>query len=160
MSLKLGPFSKGRDAFQISWKQITSNFHDFNNSSMTNTVIVPRVTSHVSEISRIASRNKRSFERSTRDLPSIYSAEFSKTSGLDHLRKNLQTEGVSKRSSDFITNSWCTGSLKHYKLARGKWVSLCNRREVCPTRCDTSYVLDFLAELFDEGHQYNTIGLD
>ena len=63
---------------------------------MTNIVMVPRVTSHVSKISSIASRNKTSFEKSTRDLPSIYSAEFSKTSGLDHLRKNLQTEGVSK----------------------------------------------------------------
>ena len=30
---------------------------------------------------------------------------------------------------------------------------------MCPTRCDISYVLDFLAEFFDEGWQYNKIGL-
>ena len=30
---------------------------------------------------------------------------------------------------------------------------------MCPTRCDISYVLDFLAELFDESCQYNTFGL-
>ena len=30
---------------------------------------------------------------------------------------------------------------------------------MCLTRSEISYVLDFLADLFDESHQYNTIGL-
>ena len=127
--------------------------------SMANTVIFPRVTWHVSKNFPISPRNKRSFERSSRESPSADSEKFFKTSGLDHLKKNLQMEGASKGASDLIINSWCKSSFKHYKLAWGKWVSRCSRQEMCPTRCDISYVLNFLAELFDEDWQYNKIGL-
>ena len=50
-----------------------------------------------------------------------------------------------------------TDSLKHNEWARGKWVSWCSRKEMLPTRFNTSYILDILAELFDEALQYNTI---
>ena len=65
-------------------------------------------------------------------------AKISKTSGLYHLRKTLQTERVSNRASERITNSQCTGSVKHYESAFGKSITWCSRREVCPTRCDIS----------------------
>ena len=90
-----------------------TKLHDLNKPSMANTVMVSRVTSHVSKNFPIAPRNKRSFERSSKELPSIDSVKFSKTSVLEHLKENLQTEGVSKRASDLITNSRCTGSLKY-----------------------------------------------
>ena len=59
---------------------------------MANTVTVPRVNSHVSNNCSIAPRNKISFERSSRELPSLDLAKFSKASGLDHLRQTLQRE--------------------------------------------------------------------
>ena len=118
--------------------------------------MVSRVTLRISKNSPIAPRNKRSFERPSRELPSIDSEKFSKTSGLDHLWKNLQTEGVLKRASDLISSSQDTGLLKHYESAWGVCVSWCSRQKVCPTRCEISYVLNFSTELFDEGHQYNT----
>ena len=90
---------------------------------MANIVMVSRVTFRISKNSPIAPRNKRSFERPSRELPSIDSEKFSKTSGLDHLWKNLQTEGVLKRASDLISSSQDTGLLKHYESAWGVWVS-------------------------------------
>ena len=46
------------------------SFRDFNNSSMANTVMVAWVTSHFSKNYPTAPRNKRSFDRSSRELPS------------------------------------------------------------------------------------------
>ena len=92
--------------------------------------MVPRVTLNVGKNSPIAPRSKRSSQRSCRELPSNDSANFSKSSGLNHLRKNLQAEGVSNRATELITNSPCSGSFKHYGLTWGKWVGWCSRREV------------------------------
>ena len=133
-----------------------SNFHYLNNSSMENTFMVPWITLDASKNSPIASRKK---IFCSRELPSTDSVKFSKTRGLYHLRKNLYTEGVSKRDSDLITNTRRTGSLKHYELAWDKWFRWCDRREVYPTRCDINYLLDLLAKLFDQDYQYNTTGL-
>ena len=125
---------------------------------MKNTVLVPKVTLHASKNSSIASK-KKFIERSRRELSSIDSAKISENRGLEHPRNNLHTEGVLKRVSDLITNSQRTDSLKHYESAWGKWVSWSNRREVCHTRCDISPLLNFLAELLEEDHNCNTIGL-
>ena len=86
---------------------------------MKNTVLVPKVTSHASKNSSIASK-KKFIERSRRELSSIDSAKISENRGLEHPRNNLHTEGVLKRVSDLITNSQRTDSLKHYESAWGK----------------------------------------
>lgn len=49
--------------------------------------------------SAIALTNERSFERSSRKASSTDSAKVSKTSGLNHLMKNLHVEGVLIRLS-------------------------------------------------------------
>lgn len=105
------PFCSNRESAAGSLPK--SSFRDLNYSSMANTGMALRVTSHVGKNSPLAPRNKKLFERSSRELPSIDSAKFSKTSGLDHLWKNLQTEWVLKRGLDLITNSRWTSSLKH-----------------------------------------------
>ena len=58
-----------------------------------------------------------------------------------------------------MTNSRRTGSLKHYKSAKDNRVSWCSRREVCPIRCNISFVLYFSTKFFDESLQYNKIVL-
>ena len=41
-----------------------------------------------------------------------------------------------------------------------KWYGWCSERETSPTRSTINYELDFLAELFEKGLEYRTIGTD
>ena len=122
LRLRFSPFCSNRES--TAERSARASFHDLNNSSIANTVMALRVTSWPSVRTPLQHpETKKYFERSRKELTSIASAKFSNISGVDHLRKNIQTEGVTKRASDFITNSRRTGSFKHYESAWGKWVS-------------------------------------
>ena len=97
-------------------------------------------------------------ERSCRKVESIRNAEFTATSALDNIRQNLLAEGISERTSNHITNNRRTSSIKHYESAWKKWCGWFSEREISPTRSNINYILDFLAELFEKGLEYRTIG--
>ena len=80
------------------------------------------------------------------------------TSGLGNIRQNLIAEGISERSSNFITNDRKTYSIKHYESAWKKWYDWCYEWVISTIRSNINYVLDFLAELFEKGLKYGTIG--
>lgn len=94
----------------------------------------------------------------SRKLPAYNSTKLPKANDLDHHRENIQAEGISKRATALIKISKRNNSLKHFESIWGKWVSWCSGRKICPTGCDTNSILDYLAETFDSGFQYNNIG--
>ena len=73
--------------------------------SMASTAIVPRVTLHVSKNSVIAPKTKYLLKDLSRNYHPLCS--------LNYLWKNLQTEGVSKRALDVITNYQHTGLIMY-----------------------------------------------
>ena len=178
MSWKLDPFRNSRNTLQIRWNQIYAYTSPpfaligkvlrkgrQDHSSIILITLTWQTQSWfpgllrmlVSKSFSITPRKERSFKRSTRVLTPNDLRKSSKSSGLIHLREKLQAEEVSRRASVLITNFRHTGSLKHYESARGEWVSWCSRKEMCPTRFSISYILDILAELFDESLQCNII---
>ena len=101
---------------------------------------------------------QRSTERSCRKVESTCNTEFTATNGRDNLRQNLLAEGISERTSNVITNNRRTSPIKHYESAWKKWCGWCSEWEITSTRLNITYVLDFLAELFENGLEYRTIG--
>ena len=101
---------------------------------------------------------QRSTERLCREFESTYSTEFTVTIDLGNLRQNLLEEGISESVSSLIKNNRRTSSIKHQESAWRKWCGWCSELEVSPTRSNMNYVLDFLAELFEKGLEYKTIG--
>ena len=137
----------------------TGSMFDANSyTSMARPTMVPKFAKNVSEKSSTSPFIQRSFEGPSRERTPSNPEQLTPLSGMDHLRQNLLAEGLSKRSSDLITNSRRMSSVKHYESAWKKWGSWCAKREISPTRCNISFVLDFLAELFETGLQYSTIG--
>ena len=120
--------------------------------------MVSRAFKNVCKKSTTFTSTQRSTERSCRKVESTRNTEFTATSDLDNPRQNLLAEGISERASNLITNNRRTSSIKHYESAWKKWCGWCSEREISPTRSNITYVLDFLAELFEKGLEYRTIG--
>ena len=156
LRLRFPPICSNRKGVAESAKGSSHNNNNY--SSMASTTLVPDVTAHVSKNSIITPIKEGPSSGPKGQPTSSNRAELIKTSGLDHLRENLQTEGVSERASKLIINSRRTGTLRHYQSAWGKWVGWCDKQKISPTACDISYVLDYLANLFEQGLQYSTIG--
>ena len=71
----------------------------------------------------------------------------------------LFEKGVSVKAANLISNSRRQSSLSGYESSWKKWSSWCDRRVVNPFRCTLVSILDYLTSLFEEGLEYNTIGV-
>ena len=80
-------------------------------------------------------------------------------SGMDGFRGYLFEKGVSVIAANLISNSRRQSPLSGCESSWKKWSSWCDRRAVNPFRCTLVSILDYLTSLFEEGLEYNTIGV-
>ena len=133
------------------------SLYDPNNSSVANTAMVSLCVANGSTKPCVVASTKRSSNKSVRGVSPTCSKQIPAISGMDCFRKTLETEGISQRAVSLITNSRRTGSNSNYESAWRKWASWCAERKADPTRCNVNYILDFLAESFENGFEYSTI---
>ena len=95
-------------------------------------------------------------------LPALKDVLKNPTGKLNPLVRNnslrLVAWTIPERASNLITNNRRTSSIKHYESPWKKWYGWCSQREICSTRSNKNYVLDFLAELFEKELKYRAIG--
>lgn len=65
---------------------------------------------------------------------------------------------ISEKAFNPIPNNRRTSSIMHYESAWEKWCGYCSKGYISPTRSYVNFILDFLAELFEKGLEYRTIG--
>ena len=79
------------------------------------------------------------------------------TSRVEHLRERLDEQGLSSQATDLILNSWRTKTNKSYDSLFGRWNRWCTERGSDPFSGPVSEVANFLATLYQEGYQYNSV---
>ena len=79
------------------------------------------------------------------------------TSRLEHLRERLDEQGLSSQATDLILNSWRTKTNKSYDSLFGRWNHRCTEQGSNPFSGPVSEVANFLATLYQEGYQYNSV---
>ena len=126
-------------------------------SLVANTRLVSNNSSTECKESNITARSKKYSNQSQRPSSSSYNAGIPKVSGMACLRTSLQAELISEKAAILISSARREGTNAHYESAWRKYASWCGQRNVDPTRCVLKWVLDFLAELFDSGLEFNTI---
>ena len=79
------------------------------------------------------------------------------TSRVEHLRERLDEQGLSSQATDLILNSWRTKTNKSYDSLFGRWNRWCTERGSDPFSGPVSEVANFLATLYQEGYQHNSV---
>jgi hypothetical protein len=72
---------------------------------------------------------------------------------LSSIRRNYESEGISRNATNIILASWRRSTQKQYATYISKWILFCDKRKinsVCPT---LNQVLEFLNSLFESGRQ-------
>ena len=129
-----------------------------NHSCLGNTAMVPSTPSSVNRTPSLDSKQEGSAEESTgRTSPTPFEC-FPDIRGLAGFRKRLVSEGVPKRAAQLISNARSEGTKSNYESAWTAFNSWCGRRKINPFQSPIQAVLDFLADLFDQGLEYRTIG--
>ena len=128
-----------------------------NNTGLANSVLVPKTNGNGSCDSSSSSLVRKPFEQPKKGNSSIVRKPLLKTPGMESFRKKLSSEGISERASNLISNARRVGTRSNYESAWRKFDSWCSEKQIDPTTCDVSIVLDYLAHLFDQGYRYNYI---
>ena len=79
------------------------------------------------------------------------------TSRMAYLRKRYRDQQLSEEATDLMLNSWRSKTNRSYDSLFSKWSSWCATRHSDSISGPTNEVLNFLAKLFKDGYQYNSI---
>ena len=78
-------------------------------------------------------------------------------SRVEYLRKQYQLQKLSEKATELMLASWREKSSKTYESQFKKWIGWCSTRSVDPISCPVGEVVNFLADLFDQGYQYRSL---
>ena len=81
----------------------------------------------------------------------------SKSSRMEHIRKDLKNQGLSEQATSLIIHSWRVKTNRSYDSLFKRWNRWCRERNSDPISGPVSEVANFLASLFQEGYQYSSV---
>ena len=76
---------------------------------------------------------------------------------MDYLRQRYKDCQVSEGATKLLLVSWRQKSSKTNDSLFGKWVRWCCERDSDPISCPLGKVVNFLADLYEQGYQYRSI---
>ena len=153
--LRISPILSHREGAE---KSSTGHGHNnFDNTSLAKSSMVPKSSSNEYKKSSFDSQSQKPTIESRRPKTPSCGKQNTSASGLGSFREKLSSEGLSEQAISLISDSRRKGTILHYESSWGKWYSWCSERSLDPFRCDINPVLDFLADLFQKGLEYNTI---
>jgi len=130
---------------------------NLNNPTLASSIVVQPNFGNLHKKSITSNLSRGSTLKSAGRDSSISRKQNSKFNGMDNFRKGLLAEGISAGASDLIVKARRGGTTSNYESAWGKWVCWCIGKQVDPHGCTLTFVLDFLAHLFEQNFEYSTI---
>ena len=131
--------------------------YGFDNSTLANSTLVQPGFGDVHKKSSTAPNLPKITAGPTGQLTRINSGKVSSACDLQNPRKNLEMQGISKKSSKLVTGARRQVTISNYESAWEEWCVWCGEQKVDNVRCCINYVLDFLVWLFGMGFEYSTI---
>ena len=110
--------------------------------------MVPSLVGNVSRLAMLTTQAGTQYQVSAHNAP---------TGHVEHLRERLSSQGLSGQAADLILKSWRTKTNKSYDSLFGRWNHWCSQRGSDPFSGPVSEVANFLASLYQDGYQYNSV---
>ena len=101
-------------------------------TKLANATLVQSIARNVSEKPNASPSNFTAAGGSTGKSTPSGGQPHTEISGLENLRKNMASEGISTRATELIAGARRTGSIANYESAWRKWASWCNKQQVDP----------------------------
>ena len=133
--------TESADEGTVSWSR-----HNSSNPSVEDTALIPPPAVNASGLATPATRARHHNRVCAHNAP---------TGHVEHLRERLGEQGLSGQATDLILKSWRTK--KTYDSLFGRWNRWCVERGSDPFSGPVSAVANFLASLFQDGYQYNSV---
>ena len=79
------------------------------------------------------------------------------TGRVEYLRRRYREHHLSEKATELMLSSWRENSSKSYDSQFQKWLNWCSARSVDSVSCPVGDVVNFLADLFEQGYQYRSL---
>ena len=125
-------------------------------SLMEDTAVVPTSPSVVERVSASDSTTRRHSDIS--NSGAVHYAIGSSTVGcLDTVRHLSRPGGLSEGASTLLESAWRDKTKSTYESLFKRWDSWCKERDRNPIKGPITDILNFLAELFEQGYEYRSL---
>lgn len=122
-----------------------------NCSYVGNSAMVLTTITHDNGCSKDSATKVRHSSNASKEGNDTSSSQENDHDGLQSIRRSLETQGISRRASDIILQSWRKGTRKQYVSYIKRWTKYCHSKNVSWVDPSISQALDFLVELYDQG---------
>ena len=156
--LPVSPFLPDR-AITAETKKRTSGKSHPHSSTMVGTGMVSKSFGNGDRSSTTLGKQGRHADRHRGSATSIGDEPDPSFGSIPGLRESYEAKGLSKRATFLLLGSKREGTTNVYAGHWKKWNSWCSKREANPFNCHINLVIDYIAELFDKGLEYRTIGV-
>ena len=125
-------------------------------SLVENAIMVPGITGATGGLSKSSPTSTRSSSDAIRSGFSN-ATRSPNTDRLFHLRESFTSQGFSPEASDLMLASWRPKTNTNYGSCFARWADWCKQRDRDPLKGPISDIVNFLAELFSKGYQYQSL---
>ena len=149
--------------FHLDFKSFTQNStgpssdNDTYGASLANSTLVPQTSTVINSQSNHHTLHAKSNAKCAKGGSSISVKQIIKVRVLESFRKSLIDSGLSKSATSLMSSARRPNSNLNYDLTWENWIRWCSRKEIDPVLCSISFILNFLAELFDLEYNYRSI---
>ena len=126
-------------------------FFDTDDTNLAEPDRVPKVNLFVNKKFAILTTTSKSLKEFSGENAPSSSKSNNEVSCLHYYRQYWVKKGISERASNLILSSRREGTNQNYCSSWNKWASWCDKQKVVPFRFTLKWVLDFLAELSEQG---------
>ena len=118
--------------------------------------MVCQVVKHVDWLSHFTSQGTGIHTASLQDHGAPRSAQ-NEAGGFSLIGEGLQTQDFSERVQSILMSSWRPATRKQYGTYISRWITFSRERGINPHAPVLKYVLEFLAQLYENGLQYSAL---
>ncbi len=131
---------------------------DFGNTSMAVAKLVPPTITDIHRSPSSSPTKNTTLDISSGSSTSPNHVQQLETGSMEVVRRPDSPNYLSTTAASLMVESRRQGTRAGYASAWTLWESWCLEREIDPTGCSLNYILSFLADLYQRGMAYNTIG--
>ena len=123
---------------------------------MADTAMVLRSVGDVDRFPNIVATGSELADGAHRQVTSVDAKPANMASGMENLRRQWQATGLSEQALGILENARRPGTKSAYNNPWGKYVGWCAERQIGPFQSSVAHVVNFLAEIHQNGLKYST----
>ena len=126
-------------------------------ANVANSAILLPSNENASASTTAATQDFRPAETTMQSQQSTSTSTKTSTTGMQVIRRSLESKNIYGKAADIILSSWRTGTQKQYTTHINKWLKYCGEQKIDPLHPSIADLISFLTGLYEQQLSYSSL---